>query len=114
MNKRIAIPVLAFAAICALALVLAQESAAAGSLSVFFYCEPGFSGAFCEVTSPIGSGFSYSWSTTGRLTSSGPAGAPFRDAICWGSGSGSITVTVTASNGDRGSATRWFFCGDVF
>jgi len=113
MNKRIALSILALAAICALALLPAQESAAAGSLSASLVCEPAFNGAMCEAY-PFGSGFTYNWSTTGQLNiSGGSASSAFRVIGCWGPNGGSVSVTVTAPNGDRGSTTRWISCGGL-
>lgn len=113
MHKRIAASVFVLAAICALALVPVQESAAAGSLSPSMVCEPAFDGAFCEAYS-VGSGFTYQWTTTGQLYTSGPASSPFQAVGCWGPRGGTITVTVTASNGNTGSDTEWVGCGGDF
>ncbi len=113
MLKRLLVPALALAAVCALSLVPAQDSAAAGGLSVSMSCEPEPSGAIC-FASPFGGGNSYSWTTTGNLIfgNGGSANGPIRFVYCSGGGSGGLlTVTVTSPSGSSGSASRWVSCG---
>ncbi len=113
MHKRIVVSLFALAAIGALALVPAQESAAAGSLSVSMVCEPAFNGAFCEAY-PFGSGFTYRWNLTGQLFASPPSSSAFQAIGCWGPNGGAVTVTVTAPNGSTGSTTRFIGCTGAF